>query len=123
MADIETREDIEQLMETFYGKVLHNEEIGFLFTEVAKLDLQKHLPIICDFWESALFQKVIYKGNVLGVHEHLNNLHKLTENHFSAWLGLFNETVDELFKGNNAEQIKIRALSIATVMRSKIVYK
>ncbi|MEQ8478061.1 group III truncated hemoglobin [Fulvivirga sp.] len=123
MTDISNRKDIEQLMNAFYGKVLSNEEIGFLFTEVAKLDLEKHLPIICDFWESALFQKTIYKGNVLTVHQDLNELHALTEQHFQVWLEIFNTTVDELFKGNNADQIKIRALSIATVMRSKILYK
>lgn len=123
MTDLKSRKDIELLMDAFYTKVLKDDTIGFLFTEVAALNLEKHLPIICDFWESALFQRPVYKGNVLGVHEHLNSLHELTEGHFNAWLGLFNETVDALFEGNNAEQIKIRALSIATVMRSKILYK
>ena len=33
---------------------------------------------------------------------------------------LFTTTVDELFAGSNAEQVKQRALSIATVMRIKI---
>lgn len=123
MADLKSRKDIEQLMDAFYSRVLKDDTIGFLFTEVVALNLEKHLPIICDFWESALFQKPIYKGNVLVVHEHLNSLYQLKEIHFSTWLNIFNETVDELFEGNNAEQIKIRALSVATVMRSKILYK
>ncbi len=123
MADISDRSDIELLMNTFYKKVLVDDTISFLFTEVAKLNLEKHLPTICNFWESALFQKPVYKGNVLAVHEHLNELHALTEDHFNVWLKQFNETVDELFEGNNADQIKIRALSIATVMRCKILYK
>jgi len=123
MADILDRKDIELLMDTFYNKVLKDDDIGFLFTEVAKLNLEKHLPIICNFWESALFHKPIYKGNVLAVHENLNELHTLTEKHFNVWLERFNETVDALFEGNNADQIKIRALSIATVMKSKVLYK
>ena len=123
MADILDRKDIELLMDTFYKTVLKDDNIGFLFTDVAKLNLEKHLPVICNFWESAIFQKPVYKGNVLAVHEHLNDLHQLTESHFSTWLQVFNETVDELYKGNNADQIKIRALSIATVMRSKILFK
>lgn len=123
MADISDRSDIELLMDTFYKKALLDDTIGFLFTDIAKLNLEKHLPIICNFWESALFQKPVYKGNVLAVHENLNELHTLNEDHFNVWLKRFNETVDELFEGNNADQIKIRALSIATVMRSKILYK
>ncbi|MTI41800.1 group III truncated hemoglobin [Fulvivirga lutimaris] len=122
MGDISNRKDIESLMDSFYQKVINNKDIGFLFTDVAKLNLKKHLPIICDFWESTLFQKTIYKGNVLAVHQDLNEQHALTEQHFQVWLEVFNTTVDELFKGNNAEQIKIRALSIATVMRSKILH-
>ncbi len=41
--------------------------------------------------------------------------------HFQRWILLFNETVDELFKGEKAELIKQRALSISTVMQIKIL--
>jgi len=50
MRDIETRDDIELLMQAFYKKVMKDEMIGFIFTDVAQLDLAHHLPIITDFW-------------------------------------------------------------------------
>ena len=55
MRDIETRQDIEKLMIAFYSKAISDEVIGYIFTEVAKIDLSHHLPIIADFWEMVLF--------------------------------------------------------------------
>ena len=43
MNDIETRDDIELLMREFYKKVMNDEKIGFIFTNVALLDLKHHL--------------------------------------------------------------------------------
>ena len=42
---------------------------------------------------------------------------------FTIWLSHFNNSVDENFKGQKAEQIKTQALSIATVMQIKISQK
>ena len=54
--DIENREDIDLLMQSFYSKAITDEQIGYIFTNVAKLDLEHHLPIIGDFWETLLFR-------------------------------------------------------------------
>src|SRR5690606_3660552 len=54
MRDIENRADIDALMSLFYNKVLTDDVIGYLFTDVAKLDLDHHLPVIGDFWETVL---------------------------------------------------------------------
>jgi hemoglobin len=40
--------------------------------------------------------------------------------HFQRWTELFTATVDEMYKGEKAELIKQRAMSIATVMQIKI---
>ena len=52
MNDIETRTDIDLIMRVFYERALADEVIGFIFSDVAHLDLERHLPIIGDFWES-----------------------------------------------------------------------
>lgn len=39
MRDIQTKEDLSFLMEAFYSKMLKDEEIGYVFTDVAKLNL------------------------------------------------------------------------------------
>lgn len=118
--DIETRKDIELLVDSFYQKVLKDETIGYIFNEVAKIDLAKHMSMMYDFWETTLFHKAVYKGNPMEVHVDLNEKVALKKVHFDQWLSMFNKTVDELFSGEKAELAKTRALSIATVMQIKI---
>lgn len=122
MKDIETREDIDKLMQAFYAKAMTDEEIGFYFTEVIPLNLEQHLPVIAGFWENVLFGTDSYQGNPMKVHEHIHHLSAFTEKHFNKWLYLFSTITDELFKGDNAELIKQRATSIATIMKIKFVY-
>lgn len=122
MSDIETRTDLELLMVNFYGKVLLDPVIGHFFTEVVKLDMDKHIPVIVNFWESVLMEKSSYQGNVLDVHERLHQLSSFRDEHFQRWVMVFKETVDELFAGMNAEKLKQRATSIATVMKIKLVH-
>lgn len=118
--DIETRADIEHLIQRFYEKVLIDEQIGFIFTDIAKIDLKNHLPHLFDFWENILLTPNGYKRNVLKVHLDLNKKAKLSTAHFERWLDLFSATIDELFEGITANSAKNKALSIATVMQTKL---
>lgn len=122
MKDIETRDDIILLVDTFYDKVKKDNVIGPFFNDVANVNWDEHLPKLYDFWETTLFHKALYKGNPIEVHKHLHQLSPFEKNHFEHWINLFCTTVNELFTGNNAEQIKIKAQSIATVMQWKIQY-
>ena len=55
MKDIETIEDIELLVNTFYSKVRKDDVIGFLFNDVAKTNWEEHLPKMYLFWRALLF--------------------------------------------------------------------
>ncbi len=118
--DIENRQDIELLVNTFYKKVLSDKIIGYIFNDVAIINWDEHMPKMYDFWETTLFQNIVYKGNPMNVHIDLNKKESLNKQHFDQWLALFNETVDALFDGQKAHLAKTRALSIATVMQIKI---
>ena len=122
MHDIKNRQDLETLMVAFYSVAMTDEVIGFFFTEVVPLDLTKHIPLITDFWETVLFDKAAYRGNVFGVHEHIHQLSGFEDKHFERWVLLFKQSVDASFAGGNAEKIKQRAESIATVMRIRLVH-
>lgn len=117
---IESREDVKRLVETFYAKVLKDETIGFIFTEVAKIEPETHFPKITDFWESVLFNTAGYTRNVMQIHLDLNAEVKLEAAHFQRWLELWQETVNEMFTGELAERANQRALSIATIMQMKL---
>jgi len=118
--DIQTRADIEYLIRSFYEKALIDQQIGFIFTDIAKIDLESHLPHLFDFWENILLSPNGYKRNVLKVHLDLNQKVKLNLEHFESWLALFSNTVDELFEGVTANSAKNKALSIATVIQTKL---
>ena len=120
--DIANREDILHLMQSFYKKALTDDVIGYFFTEVAPLNMETHMPLIVDFWETVVFGKAQYKGNVLQVHQHIHQLSAFREAHFTRWVLLFTQTVNEMYEGANAEMIKQRAESVATVMRIKLLH-
>ena len=50
-ADITSREDLDLLMRSFYDKLLSDDVVSYLFTEVIELDLEEHFPRLVDFWE------------------------------------------------------------------------
>lgn len=120
MKDIETRADLEVLMREFYYRLLTDDTINYIFTDVAGINLEEHLPIITDFWELSIFHTGGYRNNVMQVHLGLNSKEKLTDEHFAAWLKHFEETTNSLFSGANAEKTKTRALSISTIMKIKL---
>jgi hemoglobin len=103
-------------MHLFYARAMKDDLIGYIFTDVAKLDLGHHLPIIGDFWETMLFQTGSYAKhgrNPLQVHALLSAKEMLTLDHFTRWLEIFCVSVDELFEGERADFIKMRANAIA----------
>src|SRR5690606_24649693 len=119
--DIQNRKDIEVLVDNFYERVRKDEIIGYLFNEVAKTDWSHHLPKMYDFWEVILFGTGNFKGNPLLVHKELHQKSQINETHFEHWLTLFHETIDELFEGNNAEDIKSSSASIAKSLMFRVL--
>jgi hemoglobin len=120
MKDITSREDILLLVRSFYQKLLSDPTISYIFTDVAKIDLEAHLPILVDFWDMVLFQSNTYQKNALQLHMHLHKRSPFKAEHFNTWLNYFNQTVDELFEGDIALLAKQRAKSIATIMQIKV---
>lgn len=120
--DIQTRDDIETLVTTFYDKVKADPVIGHIFTEVAKVNWEKHLPVMFDFWENTILFSGSYSGNPMAAHQRLHATFPLNPDHFKRWIALFTGTVDELYAGEKAELAKQRALSIATIMQVKLLH-
>ncbi len=116
MKDIETRIDIERLMTAFYDKAFADDVIGYYFTEVAHLNLEKHLPVIVSFWETVLLKSNNYHNNAMEAHRHLHKLSPFKAEHFQRWVKIFTETIDELFRGDVAENAKLKATSVGSAM-------
>lgn len=120
--DIENIDDIKLLINSFYDKVKADKTIGYIFNDIAKVNWEKHLPVMYNFWENLLFFTGSYNGNPMIAHEKWHKAIHFTSTHFEQWIKLFTSTVDELFEGEKAEMAKQRAISIATVMQIKIIH-
>ncbi|MES2813097.1 MAG: group III truncated hemoglobin [Bacteroidota bacterium] len=120
MKDIQTQEDLYVLVDEFYKKLLADPAISYIFTDVVKIKIEEHLPILVTFWSQGILGTGGYTKNLTEIHLDIDKKEHLTPELFQIWLELFNSTVDELFSGTKAEQIKTQALSIATIMQIKI---
>ena len=118
--DIESREDIILLLKMFYAKVIKDETIGTIFTDIFPIDWDHHIPLIANFWETILLDNPVYSGNPMLKHIDINKLYPLRKEHFDAWLRMFDETVEELYDGKIAGLAKKRAHGIAGIMQLKI---
>ena len=120
--DIRNRKDIEKLVNAFYEKVKTDEVIGYLFTDVAKVNWELHLPKMYDFWENILFYSANYSGSPMQVHKDLHSKCPMRTEHFEHWVHLFTATVDTLFEGEKAEQAKWQGQRMAEMFHAKIEY-
>ncbi len=118
--DIESKEDVLNLVTSFYEKAVPDTVIGHFFTKVVQLDFEKHIPKIADFWTGLLLGIGNYKGNVMEVHVKLNKLEPMQSQHFERWVELWTLTIDELFAGPKADEAKQRGASVAQFMLYKL---
>ncbi|MBA2745572.1 MAG: group III truncated hemoglobin [Flavisolibacter sp.] len=120
MQDILNRNDIEALLFAFYDKAIKDPVIGHFFTEVIPINLETHIPVIADFWVSVVLNAQVYKKNVMEIHQHISNKSTIKKEHLDQWIRLFHATINEKYSGPNAELMKQRAASIATLMQIKL---
>ena len=114
------RADCERLVRAFYGRALEDPIIGFIFTDVARLDLDAHVPRIASFWETILLGARTYSGGAFRPHAALDAKVTLRGGHFERWLALWTATVDELFAGERAELAKSHATRVAAAFRQRL---
>jgi hemoglobin len=120
LRDIESRADCERLVRAFYEQALEDPMIGFIFVDVAKLDLEAHVPEITSFWETILLGVQSYSGGVFRPHAELHAKVGLREGHFQRWLQLWFGTVDALFAGERANLAKVHALRVGRAFHERL---
>lgn len=118
--DISNKEDIKIIVQLFYAKVKTDDSIGFFFSDTVSVNWEKHLPVMCAFWENVLFYTGEYEGNPLETHRRIHVQHTTTATHFKRWIELWNKTIDAHFAGPHADKMKNHAKAIAAVMIKKI---
>lgn len=119
--DIASRADLHLIVSDFYIDLLKNERLMHFFEDFRdEKTLQTHLDVLVDFWDNTLFYSGSYSKNAIKPHIKIHSDNAISALDFETWLQLFQKSVDNNFEGQNADTIKSRALSIATVMRIKL---
>ena len=118
--DIQNAADVKHLVDTFYTKAIHDKIIGYLFTDIAKINLETHMPTMYLFWNAVLFGEGGYRGNTIAKHIELHRKEPLTDIHFAQWKKLFFETIDEFYEGKIANLAKEKANAMIYLMQFKI---
>ncbi len=114
--EIQTKEDIELMVDTFYSKVRTDSLLGEIFNNVIQDKWPEHLGKMYRFWQTVLMHESSYRGNPLSHHINL----PISKEHFNRWLELFYESLDENFIGDKAEEAKMRAAKIAEMFQYRI---
>lgn len=91
-ADLCSEEEIVQLVHGFYDEVRRDEVLGPIFAQHVK-DWNAHLPVMVDFWSSALRGTARFRGSPLQKHAALPGL---SIELFQRWLRLFRQTTSAL---------------------------
>lgn len=117
MNTIESRDDINILVNSFYAKIRKDELLGPIFNaHIAENQWPVHLDKLTDFWETNLFGVAKFKGCPSSKHVNVDaNLgYSIEQYHFGRWLNLWFETIDELYQGELAFKAKESARKMAT---------
>ncbi len=118
MKDIESFQDVQLLVDTFYAKVREDAFIGEIFNDVIQGRWPEHLEKMYRFWQTILLEEHTYSGRPFPPHLQL----PVEKPHFERWLNLFFETINELFEGKKAELAKWQGNRMAEMFQLKIDY-
>ncbi len=117
MKNIENRDDIKSIVQTFYTTIKSNDLLGPIFTSaIPEGEWDSHIEKLTDFWDSAVFGSMTFRGNPARTHVNLDksNKHAITQKHFAVWLENWIQTIDTSWSGSKAEEMKMRARKMST---------
>jgi hemoglobin len=117
MNDIQNREDILRLVNSFYDHASLDPLLGPIFYPLTRSDhWPSHITRISYFWEALIFDRPVYNGNAFAPHAHMS----LDQHHFDRWINLFHAEIDAMFKGPNADKAKQKSVEISAIFLAKL---
>lgn len=119
LKDIESKEDIQLLVDTFYDGVLNDPLMRPVFEESLP-HWEHHKSRVINFWDNWIFQTGAYDGGMMWKHMDRHAKHPMTRERFEHWLAHWKFTIDELFHGKNADFAKAKAIEIGNVLFVKL---
>lgn len=105
-----TEENLQKLVETFYGKVRQDPLIGPVFNGAIE-DWPEHLENLQAFWSSVMLTTSRYKGQPMPAH--VRHADAISPASFERWLAIWRETTEELLDPESAAAMQDKAARIA----------
>lgn len=116
--EIENIEDIQKIVNEFYGKIRQDPLLSNIFEEVIQDRWPDHLNKMYKFWQTVLLGEHTYRGTPFPPHAVL----PVEIEHFQRWIELWSETVRSNYKGDRAERAIWQGHRMAEMFLSKIRY-
>lgn len=86
---------IRQVADRFYARVRADPDLAPIFHETIGTNAaiwDAHITKITCFWRNALLREPVYSGNPMLVH---SGISAIEPEHFTIWLGIFDQVLDE----------------------------
>ena len=109
LPDLDGRENIDAMVHGFYQRLLKDPVMAPVFLEVAGIDLQQHLPTICQYWYKMLLGEQDYQRHMMAKHLALDDREPLTGEHHERWLGHFMANLEGRFAGPMTDRARLIA--------------
>jgi hemoglobin len=109
VTDLDSPEEIAELVRRFYADVAQDDLLGPVFEDVAAVDWSEHLPKLTAFWCRALLGQVGYAGNPYRAHALVHARQPFTTAHFERWLSLFAEVISAWSGPNHDRALELVA--------------
>lgn len=114
--DIQTKEDVKNMVDTFYAKAKEDDLIGELFVKLLEGKWDSHMVKLYSFWETILKIDNSYVGHPVELHTTMH----ISKEMFDRWVDVFVKNVDDQYEGTNAERAKLRAKTMARAFYWKL---
>lgn len=111
--DLNSKAHIRDFIEAFYAKVLVDDVLAHIFTDVAGIDVNVHIPTIRQYWEKLLLGETEYQRHTMNIHREVHKKFPFTEKEFERWLSLFVSTARDNYEGPYTDRAVQLATSIA----------
>lgn len=105
-----TPEQIERLVDDFYGEIRQDPRLGPIFDGVIGDHWDRHLARMKGFWRAVLLKTGEYTGRPVPAHMALPDLR---EDDFRIWIGLFETVSARVMDGHAAPHVNEAARRIA----------
>lgn len=119
--DLDTRTEIHNLVVDFYRDIVNDEELGYIFVDVAEVDWNLHIPKLIDYWCRVLLGQPGYDGYILAAHQYVHSIEAIPAPIFDRWFLMWVDSVDRGWQGPLAEKAKSHAAKTMKMLAHRLI--